>query len=233
MMENQEKNLPGGEFDEDGNLIERENIKKEAFEEEDQGGFLIEGERKIDQETGHIIHEHKVAYESEEDKKEGKIKWGNENDYSFDEKGRVVFSRKQGFSDQEKFKEEGEIDWGQEREYEYDDDSHKIIEQGNNLENDTAWKIETQLDNQGRKKLTIHETTSGPEKGRKLETKYSYEKGKIEHDGQEYEGMIRTEDGRVLEQGDDDTKKAKGETWQKIVVFDEEDNYLAHWRTKE
>jgi len=233
MKENQERNIAGGEFDEAGNFKkELKGLKKETFEEE-KHGLIIEGTRKLEEESGNVIQEHKVAYQSPEDKKKGKIEWGNENDYNYDEEGRVVFSRKQGFSDQEKFKEEGEIDWGQEREFEYDDDNQKIIEQGNNLENDTAWKIETQLDGQGRKKLTIHETTSGPEKGRKLETRYSYKEGKIEHDGQKFEGIIRTEDGQVLEQGDDNTKKAKGETWQKIVVFDKEGNHLAHWRTQE
>jgi len=230
MIDKSRENRPMGEFDENGNFKEPEvnlenkedKIKVETLEE---NGGLVEITRHLD-EKGRKIYEHKKSFENAKAKEAGQAAWVNDDHFSYDEENRLIYRRKTGYSNEEAFSQ-GKMTWGQETNFSYEKKGNKVIAETRDLKSEGVWREETIYDTTGRKLKRIGEIIEGEGKGKKWVKEYSYREGEIEHAGQKYKGLIEEEVGQR------ETPDGQKKSWRKIIVFDEEGNYLTHWRTQE
>jgi len=121
---------------------------------------------------------------------------------------------------------------GQMKEYENIEEKKMRIEKGRDLHRDNAWRSETTYKEDGWEKERLTKTTSGPNTGRESLTTFSYEQGgTITIKGKDYKGLVCTESTEILRQGP--SLDDEGKTYLKVVVYDENGDYIIHRHGKE
>lgn len=222
----------GNNIDENGNFknIEKPGNPSEPapeLTEKKPPQEIVFSQEKYDEQQ-RLTHEHKAGYKDLTAKEKGEATWVNDNQYTYYE-GEGAKRKKSeiltGYANEQDFKD-GKMQWGHQTDFTYDKKNNIVFAESKDLKKEgVTWQEETKYGPDGWRKLERSgETTAGPETGRKWNKKYSYREGEIKHDGQKYNGLIETEDGE--ETAPDGSRK----TWQKIVVYNENKEHIAHWR---